>query len=185
MADIQGGSLLGGGVGDAGSHQNTSQDGGYFRAHWVVRAQVKGAKGTDYDPFVNGFLWPADDLGQKYLEFGALQLPGRAGAGARAAVVAEFVTHLVAKGLEVFHDVRMLGFDVGGFADVLFHVEQRQPDLGLAVAGGNAVRAAGPSGHGAVAVREVQLPSAHANGLQLAAVVEVIGLVRAGVAGAF
>ena len=101
-------------------------------------------------------MWPTDDLSQKCLVFGALQLPGRAGAGARAAVVAEFVTHLVAEGLEVFHDVRMLGFDVGGFADVLFHVEQRQPNLGLAVAGGNAVRAAGPSGHGAVAVREVQ-----------------------------
>ena len=56
MADIQGGSLLSGGVGDAGSHQKTSQDGGYFRAHWVVRSQLKGIRGTDYDPFVNGFF---------------------------------------------------------------------------------------------------------------------------------
>ena len=39
MADIQGGSLLSGGVGDAGSHQKKSQDDGYIRAHWVVRSQ--------------------------------------------------------------------------------------------------------------------------------------------------
>ena len=39
MADFFWGSLLSGGVGDAGSHQKTSQDGGHFRAHWVVRSQ--------------------------------------------------------------------------------------------------------------------------------------------------
>ena len=59
----------------------------------------------------------------------------------------------------------MLVLHVGGLADVLLQVEQRQADLVLAVGGWDAAGAARPACHRAVAVREVQLPLAGADGL--------------------
>ena len=72
----------------------------------------------------------------------------------------------------------MFVFDVGGFADVGVHVEEAEADLGLPVAVGDAACASGAACHGAVSVRKVQFPFTGAEGLELIAVVKVVGLLR-------
>ena len=100
---------------------------------------------------------------------GAFHLPGG---------VAQLFAHLVGEFLDGGHDFGMLVFDVGGFADVVFQIEQGQVDFRLPIADWPAVPASLQTAHGTVLVGEVPLPAAHADGVQGIAPVEEIRLLR-------
>src|SRR4051812_13443907 len=79
--------------------------------------------------------------------------------------IAEVLAHLVRERLKPFHDLRVSGGDVGGLADVVFEVEERQADVAGAGLGGDAAVGA-DLGRLAIIVGEVELPLAAADGLE-------------------